>query len=120
MHRFTRLSVLALLAAMLSAVPAATQPPATPELLSLSPALLARLPPDWRELATHIRASDDEQQRFLKMSEVAFRQNVARLLTRIRSADAFLRTQITADPSPAIRIALIQAITADTRWMATC
>lgn len=118
MHRLTRLSVLVLLAGALLGRPVATQQASAPELLSLSPALLAKLPPDWRELAAHIKATDEEQTRFLKMSDVVFRQNVARLLTRIRPADAFLRTQISADPSPAIRIALIQAIAADARWSA--
>ena len=91
---------------------------AAPELLPLSSALLAKLPADWRELATHIKATDAEQQRFLKLSDVVFRQTVARLLTRIRPADAFVRTQIAADPSPAVRTALVQAIAADARWSA--
>ena len=82
----------------------ATQQGAAPDLLPLSQAVLAKLPADWRELATHIKATDAEQQRFLKLSDVVFRQTVGRLLTRIRPAEAFIRTQISADPSPAVRI----------------
>ena len=120
MHRVvTRPLVLVLFALLVVAGrPLATGQGAAPELLPLSPALLSKLPPDWRELATHIKASDAEQQRFLKLSDVVFRQTVARLLTRIRPADAFVRTQITSDPSPAVRTALVQAIAADARWSA--
>ena len=118
MHRFTRPLALVLLAVVVAGRPLSTQQGAAPELLPLSSALLSKLPPDWRELATHIKATDAEQQRFLKLSDVVFRQTVARLLTRIRPADAFVRTQIAADPSPAVRTALVQAIAADARWSA--
>ena len=84
----------------------------------LSAPVLAKLPLEWHEMAAHIRASEDDQQRYLKQSDVVFRQTVARLLTRIRTADDFLRKQLTDDPSPAVRTAIVQAIAADTRWSA--
>ena len=118
MHRSTRPLALVLLAIVVAGRPLSTEQGPAPELLPLSSALLSKLPPDWRELATHIKATDAEQQRFLKLSDVVFRQTVARLLTRIRPADAFVRTQIAADPSPAVRTALVQAIAADARWSA--
>ena len=118
MHRAIRPLALVLLALVLAGRSLETQQGPTPELRPLSEPLLTRLPPDWRELATHIKATDAEQQRFLKLSDVVFRQTVARLLTRIRPADEFIRTQLTADPSPAVRTALVQAIAADTRWSA--
>ena len=118
MHRAIRPLALVLLALVLAGRSLETQQGPTPELRPLSEALLTRLPPDWRELATHIKATDAEQQRFLKLSDVVFRQTVARLLTRIRPADEFIRKQLTADPSPAVRTALVQAIAADARWSA--
>ena len=118
MHRLTRPLALALLAVVVAGRPLSTEQRPAPELLPLSSALLSKLPPDWRELATHIKATDAEQERFLKLSDVVFRQTVARLLTRIRPADTFVRTQIAADPSPAVRTALVQAIAADARWSA--
>ena len=118
MHRFTRPLALVLLAVVVAGRPLSTEQSAAPELLPLSSALLSKLPSDWRELATHIKATDAEQQRFLKLSDVVFRQTVARLLTRIRPADTFVRTQIATDPSPAVRTALVQAIAADARWSA--
>ena len=98
MHRFTRPLALVLLAVVVAGRPLSTEQSAAPELLPLSSALLSKLPSDWRELATHIKATDAEQQRFLKLSDVVFRQTVARLLTRIRPADTFVRTQIATDP----------------------
>ena len=118
MHRAIRPLALVLLAIVIAGRPLSTEQRPAPELLPLSSALLSKLPPDWRELATHIKATDAEQQRFLKLSDVVFRQTVARLLTRIRPADEFIRTQLTADPSPAVRTALVQAIAADARWSA--
>ena len=118
MHRAIRPLALVVLALVLAGGSLETRQSPAPELRQLSPALLARLPPDWRELATHIKASDAEQERYLKLSEVVFRQTVARLLTRISRADDFVRRQLTADPSPAVRTALVQAIAADARWSA--
>ena len=91
MHRAIRPLALVLLALVLAGRSLETQQGPTPELRPLSQALLTRLPPEWRELATHIKATDAEQQRFLKLSDVVFRQTVARLLTRIRPADEFVR-----------------------------
>jgi hypothetical protein len=109
---------LVLLAIAVAGGPLETRQGQAPEMQRLSQALLTRLPPDWRELATHIKASDAEQERFTKLSDVVFRQTVARLLTRISRADDFVRRQLTADPSPAVRTALVQAIAADARWSA--
>ena len=84
MHRSTRRSALALLAVVVAGRPLSTEQRPAPELLPLSSALLSKLPPDWRELAhAHQGHRRRAGQRFLKLSDVVFRQTVARLLTRI-------------------------------------
>jgi len=102
----------------LGAAPLAEQPAPAPETLPLSAAVLARLPQDWREPVRSIKATDQEQQRFMKVTEVVLRQTLARLLVRSRAADAFLKGQLTKDPAPAVRTAIVTAIMADARWNA--
>jgi hypothetical protein len=86
---------------------------------ALSDAVLDRLPADWRPpAARHIRATPAEQQRFLTVSPEVLRQNLSRLLVRVAAADAFLKTQLAKDASPLVRTTIVQAIAADTRWMA--
>ena len=102
----------------LGVAPHAQQPGPAPEALPLSPAVLARLPQDWREPVRSIKATDQEQQRFMKVTEVVLRQTFARLLVRSRAADGFLKAQLTRDPAPAVRTAIVTAIMADSRWNA--
>ena len=110
-----RLAVL-ILGASLGADLMARQQPSAPEAVSLSPVVLAKLSPEWRDAAKHVKAIDQEQQRFLKMSDVVLRQNLARILIRSRAADGFLRSQVTKDPSPAVRLTIVQAMTSNSRW----
>ena len=65
----------------------ARQQTSTPEAVPLSAAVLAKLPQDWRDVAKHVKAIDPEQQRFLKLSDVALRQTIARILIRSRAAE---------------------------------
>jgi hypothetical protein len=97
----------------LVAVQQATAPPAVP----LSPAVLAKLPPDWREPAAAITATESDQQRFLTVSDEGFRVALARLLVRQPSADAFVKTKLVNDPAPTVRRAIVQTIGNDTRWL---
>ena len=69
-------------------------------------------------MATHIRATPAEQQRFLTVSEEVLRQTFVRLLARIAAADTFLKSQLTKDTSPRVRTTIAQTIAADARWMA--
>jgi tartrate-resistant acid phosphatase type 5 len=87
-----------------------------PEAVPLSPAVLAKLPLDWRDVAKHVKAIDQEQQRFLKLSDVVLRQTVARILIRSRAADGFLKAQLAEESSSAVRITIVQAIAGDSRW----
>jgi hypothetical protein len=91
-------------------------PDASP--VPLSPAVLARLPPDWREPVRSIKATDQEQQRYMRVTEVVLRQTLARLLIRSRAADGFLKAQLTQDPAPAVRTAIVAAMLGDSRWNA--
>ena len=120
MHRF-RLLVLAATLLLTHAAGRAT--PQTvgvvPSPVVLSDAVLARLPRDWRApVASHIRTTPSEQQRFLTVSEEVLRQTLVRLLARIPAVDAFVKAQLVKDPSPRVRTTIAQAIVADTRWMA--
>ena len=90
-----------------------------PITLPLYEAVLAKLPPAWREpAAAHVKASDIEQQRFLKQSDVGLRQTLARLLVRVPALDAFMRQQLVDDPAPEVRSAIVQFIATDARWNA--
>src|SRR5262245_33234110 len=102
----------------LSTVPVVVQQPApAPRPQELSAAVLDRLPAEWRAIsADHVRATAAEQQRFLTINSGVLRQTIARLLARVPAADAFLKTQLTQDPSPAVRTTIVQVISADTRW----
>jgi hypothetical protein len=93
---------------------AQTPPPKSP----LSSAILARLPLEWQAPAKRVRATEQEQQRMLRVTEVGLRQTLARVLVLSRSSDAFLRAQLSHDPAPAVRATIVQAIMADTRWTA--
>jgi tartrate-resistant acid phosphatase type 5 len=85
----------------------------------LSEAVLARLPADWRgPVGQLVRATTEEQQRFLTVPEEALRQLLVRVLARSPAADAFLKEQITKDPSSRVRTAIVQTIGADARWAA--
>src|SRR4029450_4338106 len=92
------------------------QQPSTPEAVPLSAAVLAQLPQEWRDVAKHVKAIDQEQQRLLKLSDVVLRQTVARILIRSRAADGFLASQLTNDSSSAVRVTIVQAMAADSRW----
>ena len=91
---------------------------AAPAALVLSDAVLARLPIDWRQPATLLKATDAEQQRLLRVNDEVLRQTVARLLARNPAADWFLKSQLGKDPSPLVRTTIVQVIAADARWMA--
>jgi len=116
MHLLTRTIVALMVGLTLTGQPLAVEQ--RPELQPLGDPILAKLPESWREMARLIRASDAEQQRFVKLSDVPLRQALARLLTRTHSADNFLKTQLTSDPSSAVRTAIVTAIAADARWSA--
>ena len=110
-----RLAVL-ILGLTLGADLLAGQQVGVPDAVPLSTAILAKLPQDWRDLARHVKASDQEQQRFMKLSDVVLRQTIARILIRSRAADGFLKGQLTKESSPAVRITIVQAIAGDSRW----
>jgi hypothetical protein len=94
------------------------QPTQSPT-VALSDAVLSRLPDDWRQPAgTLVKATAQEQQRFLTIPDDVLRQTVVRLLVRTPRADAFVRQQLAKDPSPRVRTTIVQAIAADARWMA--
>ena len=118
MSQFSRRLAVLILGASLGVDLMARQQPSRPEAVSLSPVVLAKLSQEWRDAAKHVKAIDREQQRFLKMSDVVLRQNLARILIRSRAADGFLRSQVTKDPSPAVRVTIVQAMTSDSRWRA--
>jgi tartrate-resistant acid phosphatase type 5 len=93
--------------------------PAQSPTVALSDAVLSRLPDDWRQPAgTLVKATAQEQQRFLTIPDDVLRQTVVRLLVRTPRADAFVRQQLAKDPSPRVRTTIVQAIAADARWMA--
>lgn len=93
--------------------------PAQTQTVPLSDGILARLPADWREpVRSVIRATAQEQERFLTMQEEALRLNLARLLVRSPRADVFLKQQVVKDPSSRVRTTIVQAIAADARWLA--
>ena len=95
-----------------------TQTPAVRP-FALSEAVLARLPADWRgPVGKLVRATQEEQQRFLTVADEALRQSLVRILARSSAADTFLRDQVTQDPSPRVRTAIVQTIAADARWSA--
>jgi len=115
MRNCTPAAVLALALALSAPVLAGRQP-SEPTAVALSAMVLAKLPAEWQAPTALIRATEPEQQRFLKLSDEVFRQAIARLLARNPAADAFLKTQIVKDPSPAVRTTIVQVIAADTRW----
>jgi tartrate-resistant acid phosphatase type 5 len=94
-------------------------PPAQPAPVPapLSASVLARLPPDWREPAALLRATEAEQQRYLSGTEEALRQALVRPLVRNPGADAFVKAKLVNDPAPRVRTALVTAMAADRRWM---
>jgi hypothetical protein len=97
---------------------AATQAGAAAKPEALSEDVVDRLPERWRaHAAKHIRATPAEQKRFLTVSEDVLRQTIARLLVRLPAADAFLKSQLSEDPSAVVRTTIAQAIAADARWM---
>ena len=110
-----RLAVLILGVSLGVEVLAGQQAP-EPETVRLSAAVLAKLPQDWRDPAKHVKATDREQERFLKMPDVVLRQTIARILIRSRTADGFLKAQLTKESAPAVRVTLVQAIANDSRW----
>ena len=116
MTLFSRRLVVLILCTSFGAALAARQEGEKPETVRLSTAVLVKLPQEWRDLAKHVKATDQEQQRFLKMTDVVLRQNIARILVRTRAAEGFLKAQIAKDPSPAVRITIVQAVTGDSRW----
>ena len=90
-----------------------------PITLPLYEAVLAKLPAAWREpAAAHIKASEAEQQRFLRQSDIVLRQTFARLLVRVPALDGFIRQQVVDDPAYQVRSTLVQLIAADARWSA--
>jgi tartrate-resistant acid phosphatase type 5 len=107
----------AVLACCLTAV-LTGQPQGTPAPYDLSPAVLARLPADWRGPAGVIKAVETEQARLLRIPEDALRQAIGRLLVRARSADGFVRRLLKTETSPAVRATVVAAIAGDARWMA--
>jgi tartrate-resistant acid phosphatase type 5 len=117
-----RLTALALAGALLLAeVHGVAAPQAGADLtpVTLSDAVLTRLPADWRApAAKHVKAAPFEQQRFLTVPEEVLRQTMARFLVRVPAADAFLKTQVVKDPSPRVRTTIAQTIAADARWIA--
>lgn len=115
-----RRALIATIVLALQSMPVARgQAPAVPPAalaVPLKEPVLARLPPDWREPAALLKATDAEQQRYLSGSEEALRQALVRLLARSPGADAFLKAQLVKDPSPRVRTAIVTAVAADRRW----
>ena len=115
-----RLAGLVLISCLsLAATPRGLQQPTppAPAVSELSPDLLAKLPADWRDVATaHVKPTGADQVRFRGMTDIALRQAIARLLARVPEADAFLKSQVTADAAPAVRTTLLQVMAADARW----
>jgi len=110
--------VLALSAGHVDTAAAIKGQPAQPQTVALSDAVLSRLPDEWRQPAgTLIKATIQEQQRFMTVPEEILRQTIARLLVRSPRADDFLSRQVTKDPSPRVRTMIVQTIAADRRWM---
>jgi tartrate-resistant acid phosphatase type 5 len=116
MSLFSRRLAVLILGVSLGVEVLAGQQTAAPEAVPLSPAVLAKLPQDWRDVAQHVKAIDQEQERFLKLSDVVLRQTIARILIRSRAADGFLKGQLTKESAPAVRVTIVQAITNDSRW----
>src|SRR5262245_12636972 len=112
------------LAGVLFLVQATGAPPqqtgaVSPDPASLSDALLARLPPDWRApAASLLRVPPEEQQRLLGGTDEAQRQAIARLLVRVPAADEFMKGQLVKDPSSRVRTTIVQAFIGDARWIA--
>jgi tartrate-resistant acid phosphatase type 5 len=115
-----RAAIVATILLALQSMPAARgQAPVAPPpsvAVPLKEAVLARLPPDWREPAALLRATDAQQQQALTGSEEALRQALIRLLSRIPAADGFVKTKLVNDPSPRVRTAIVTAVAADRRW----
>ena len=97
----------------------AAQPPAAPPpAITFAEALAGKLPPDWREpVATLLTIREAQQTQMLALSDEALRQNLIRQLARVPAADAFVRAQLKADPSPRVRTAIVTAMSNDARWM---
>src|SRR5215510_10276249 len=92
-------SALVLLASLTASGVAPGQQAAQPRTVALSDAVLERLPAEWRPPASKlIKATPEEQQRFLTAPEEALRQTIVRLLVKSPAADAFLKSQIVKDP----------------------
>ena len=117
--RFTALAIAAGLMFAQSRGSAAFQSASNPNTVALSDAVLHRLPADWRPVVSkHVKATLEEQKRFLTVPEEVLRQNMARFLARVSSADEFLKTQLLKDPSPRVRTTIAQTIALDARWIA--
>jgi hypothetical protein len=101
----------------LAATSVAVQQSSGPAAVRIAP-VLSRLPSDWRQAAAHLRITEVEQERFLKLTDEGLRQSIGRLLIRRRDADGFVKAQIVRDPSTAVRSTLLQAISNDARWLA--
>jgi hypothetical protein len=84
----------------------------------LSDALVNRLPVEWRELAKRfVTPSATQATQLPAGTDEALRIAVARQLVRRAEADQLLTDQVRRDPSTAVRVAITQAIAADTRWL---
>ena len=116
MARFSRRLAVLIVILGLGVEGLARQQESGPDTVPLSAAVLAKLSPEWREAAKHVKATDQAQQRFVKMSGDVLRQNLARILIRSRAADGFLKEQLAKDSSSAVRITIVQAMAGDSRW----
>lgn len=93
--------------------PPAVQPPAAP------PAFLTKLPPDWHDPVTRLLVIPESQHAPLAaLADDVLRQSLIRQLIRSPAADEFVRRQLTADPSPRVRSAIVQGIAGNERWSA--
>lgn len=103
------------------AAPGAQTPPQTqpPQTVILPDALVVRLPPEWRHPVTAwLQIPQTQVANLAKMSDEALRQWFVRPLSRTERADDFLKAQLKADPAPRVRVAIVQAITTEARWLA--
>jgi tartrate-resistant acid phosphatase type 5 len=81
--------------------------------------LIAKLPLEWREpVTTLLTLTDAQQNQLLAVSDEVLRQTFARQLARLPKADAFLKTQLSADPSASVRTTIAQIFASDSRWLA--
>ena len=93
------------------------QTAAPPKQGPVSEALLAKLPPEWRDISRTLAIPANQQKQLLNATDDTVRQTVARLLVRTARADEFIKQQLKIEPSPRVRTTIVQGMGAP-RWLA--